>query len=342
MLGLEPLGLAQVALQPRVRLLADRAGVEQDQVRAVAGGGLGVAQGLEHALHALGVVLVHLAPEGGQVVAGHRGRIPPALASLRSCVGLAAPRTATMTRRYRSPRRPRGRDARRRRGRSGGRLRHPRTGSRHAACRRPPRRQPAAGPGPAGARAGGDGARHAAGGAERRRPADRHGRQPARDPDRPPLRRHRHQARPRDRPLRRHRPRGRPPGHPGRLVRRGAPPGHRAGGHVLPLVAGQDDPAHAGGVPAPLPPVPRALPVGALVLDLERGQLHRPAHLTRPGPHRALLPDRPPGVLGRALRGPRPATSAPTGARGPIAGWRRSSAASARARTAGACPPTWT
>ena len=68
-LGLQPLGLAQVADQAAVGLLADRAGVEQDQVGAVAGRRLAVAERLEHALHALGVVLVHLAPEGGQVVA---------------------------------------------------------------------------------------------------------------------------------------------------------------------------------------------------------------------------------------------------------------------------------
>ena len=76
-LGLEALGLAEVAHEPRVGLLADRAGVEEDQVGAGALGHLGVAERLEHALHALGVVLVHLAPEGGQVVGarshGRRG-----------------------------------------------------------------------------------------------------------------------------------------------------------------------------------------------------------------------------------------------------------------------------
>src|SRR4051794_36059616 len=49
--------------------LADGAGVEQDQVGVIAGRRLAVTERLEHALHALGVVLVHLTPEGGQVVA---------------------------------------------------------------------------------------------------------------------------------------------------------------------------------------------------------------------------------------------------------------------------------
>ncbi len=71
-LGLQPLGLAQVADEAVVGRLADGAGVEQDQVGAVARRRLAVAQRLEHALHALGVVLVHLAPEGGQVVAPER------------------------------------------------------------------------------------------------------------------------------------------------------------------------------------------------------------------------------------------------------------------------------
>ncbi len=67
-LGLQALGLAEVAHHPGVRLLADRAGVEEDQVGAGAVLDLGVAERVEHALHALRVVLVHLAPEGGEVV----------------------------------------------------------------------------------------------------------------------------------------------------------------------------------------------------------------------------------------------------------------------------------
>ena len=53
-------------------------------------------------------------------------------------------------------------------------------------------------------------------------PAGRAGRQPARDPARPALRGHRHQARPRHGALRRHRPRRAPPGGPGRLLRQRA------------------------------------------------------------------------------------------------------------------------
>jgi hypothetical protein len=68
-LDLEPLRFTEVAHQPVVGLLADRAGVEQDQVGPVARGSLPVAERLEHALHALGVVLVHLAPERREVVA---------------------------------------------------------------------------------------------------------------------------------------------------------------------------------------------------------------------------------------------------------------------------------
>ena len=49
--------------------LADRARVEEDQVGVGAPRGLGVAERLEHALHPLGVVLVHLAAERGHVVA---------------------------------------------------------------------------------------------------------------------------------------------------------------------------------------------------------------------------------------------------------------------------------
>ena len=70
-LGLEALRLAEVADQPVVGRLPDRAGVEEDQVGAVALGGLLEAERLEHALHPLGVVLVHLTAEGGDVVRLH-------------------------------------------------------------------------------------------------------------------------------------------------------------------------------------------------------------------------------------------------------------------------------
>jgi len=48
---------------------SDRAGVEEDQVGLVARRSLFVSQRLQHAAHALGVVHVHLTPEGGDVVA---------------------------------------------------------------------------------------------------------------------------------------------------------------------------------------------------------------------------------------------------------------------------------
>ena len=47
--------------------------------------------------------------------------------------------------------------------------------------------------------------------------------------------------------------------------------------------------------------VPRALSLGASLLDLERGQLPRPAHQQGPGAHGGLLPDPARRVLGRAL-----------------------------------------
>ena len=70
-LALEPLGLAQVGDEALVGLLTDRARVEEDQVGLLARRRLDIAQRLEHALHALGVVLVHLAAERGDVEAIH-------------------------------------------------------------------------------------------------------------------------------------------------------------------------------------------------------------------------------------------------------------------------------
>jgi hypothetical protein len=61
--------LAQVGDEALVGLLADGAGVEEDQVGLVLLGRLAVAQRLEHPLHPLGVVLVHLAAERRDVVA---------------------------------------------------------------------------------------------------------------------------------------------------------------------------------------------------------------------------------------------------------------------------------
>ncbi len=70
--ALEPLGLPQVRDEAGVGGLADRARVEQDQIGLGPLGRLAVAERLEHPLHPLGVVLVHLAAEGGEVVALHR------------------------------------------------------------------------------------------------------------------------------------------------------------------------------------------------------------------------------------------------------------------------------
>src|ERR671935_59068 len=66
---LDALGLMQMRDEAAVGRLADRARVEEDEVGVLALGSLGVAERLEHALHALGVVLVHLTPEGGDVEA---------------------------------------------------------------------------------------------------------------------------------------------------------------------------------------------------------------------------------------------------------------------------------
>jgi hypothetical protein len=74
-LGVAPLErrrLAEVGDEALVGLLADGAGVEQDEVGVLAAGRLGVPERLEHALHAFRVVLVHLAPEGGDVERVHR------------------------------------------------------------------------------------------------------------------------------------------------------------------------------------------------------------------------------------------------------------------------------
>ena len=66
--ALQPLGLSEVCDEAAVGRLPDRARVEQDQVRLPALRRLAVAERLEHAPHPLGVVLVHLAAEGGEVV----------------------------------------------------------------------------------------------------------------------------------------------------------------------------------------------------------------------------------------------------------------------------------
>src|SRR3954454_22863977 len=69
--ALERGGLVEVRDEALVGLLADRAGVEEDEVGVTRVLGLAVAERLEHALHALRVVLVHLAAERRDVVALH-------------------------------------------------------------------------------------------------------------------------------------------------------------------------------------------------------------------------------------------------------------------------------
>ena len=64
--------LAEVRGELRVGLLADRAGVEDDDVGLLGARRLAEPELLEHALDALGVVSVHLAAEGRDVVAAHR------------------------------------------------------------------------------------------------------------------------------------------------------------------------------------------------------------------------------------------------------------------------------
>ena len=68
---LEHLRVAEVRGEALVRLLADRAGVEDEHVRLLLGDGLPQSELLEHALDPLGVVGVHLAPERGDVVPLH-------------------------------------------------------------------------------------------------------------------------------------------------------------------------------------------------------------------------------------------------------------------------------
>ena len=70
-LALERPRLVEVGDEALVGLLADRARVEEDQIGVAALRRLAVPERLEHALHPLRVVLVHLAPEGGDVVALH-------------------------------------------------------------------------------------------------------------------------------------------------------------------------------------------------------------------------------------------------------------------------------
>jgi len=61
----------EVGGKTRVRLLSNRARVEDDDVGRIWGDGLAETEGLEHALDPLRVVSVHLTPERRDVVAPH-------------------------------------------------------------------------------------------------------------------------------------------------------------------------------------------------------------------------------------------------------------------------------
>ena len=74
-LALPRAGIAEIGGELGVRLLADRARVEDDEIGLLLRDGLPQAERLEHALDALGVVAVHLTAERGQVVAAHGGSV---------------------------------------------------------------------------------------------------------------------------------------------------------------------------------------------------------------------------------------------------------------------------
>ena len=74
-LALPGAGIAEIGGELRVRLLADRARVEDDEIGLLLRDGLPQPERLEHALDALGVVAVHLTAERGQVVAAHGGSV---------------------------------------------------------------------------------------------------------------------------------------------------------------------------------------------------------------------------------------------------------------------------
>ena len=88
-LALSRTGIAEVGGELGVRLLADRARVEDDEIGLLLRDGLPQAERLEHALDALGVVAVHLTAERGQVVAAHGGSVG-ALPRSRRRVGLGS------------------------------------------------------------------------------------------------------------------------------------------------------------------------------------------------------------------------------------------------------------
>ena len=63
--------VAEMSGEPRIRLLANRARVEDDHVGILDAHRFAETERLEHALDALGIVSVHLAPEGRHVVTAH-------------------------------------------------------------------------------------------------------------------------------------------------------------------------------------------------------------------------------------------------------------------------------
>ena len=69
--ALQRSGVPEVRRQPGIRLLADRARVEHDDVGTVLRGRLAEPKRLEHPLDPLGIVSVHLTAERGDVVAPH-------------------------------------------------------------------------------------------------------------------------------------------------------------------------------------------------------------------------------------------------------------------------------
>ncbi len=88
--ALERVRLAQMRDEAVIRLLPDRARVEQDQIGLSALRRLAVSKRLEHALHPLRVVLVHLAAECGQVIAlSHARQFSGAAGESRQAEGSA-------------------------------------------------------------------------------------------------------------------------------------------------------------------------------------------------------------------------------------------------------------
>ena len=75
MLALPRRGFTEVGGELRVGLLADRARVEDDDVGVVRARRLPQPELFEHALDPLGIVGVHLAPEGGHEVPAHCHRV---------------------------------------------------------------------------------------------------------------------------------------------------------------------------------------------------------------------------------------------------------------------------